>query len=226
MAHVVDDPNISIVLYAELTCERETVWLTTETGPYEEIWVELGVPVLERLLDYRPSVALITPGVGGDEVPFELPDGYAAQVIDTGAVTEPADFWEPFTQTASWILWQGWLPVPPDSQVYLAAWNPERVTGKVWVAVGKVEDFSDVEPADFVVWVEETSDFHEKGWAIPPEELDCALLEAGDDDDNDDKSPRRRADAATAGCSSAPGGLAWWPLLLAGLIRRRSASAA
>ncbi len=219
LAHTVEDPDISIVLYAELTCERETVWLTTETGPREEIWVELGVPVLDRLLDYRPSLALVAPGVGDDAVPFDIPEGYGAQVIDTSAVTEPMDFWEPFTQTASWILWQGWLAVPSDSQVYLVAWNPERVTGKVWVAVGKIEDFSDVELSDFVIWVEETSDFHEVGWAVPPEELDCALLEAEAEAEDEAGGKRRQGDEG--GCATAPGGALGWTLLLPLVLLRR-----
>ncbi len=175
-AFTVDDPDISIVLYAEMTCTESELWMERETGDREEIWVELGVPMLDRLADYRPSIALVAPGLPTADLPFEIPEGFGATVISTSDVDEPVDFYEPFSQTESWILYQGWLDVPSGEQVYLVSWNPSKFTGKLWVAVGKTEDFSDVSFDQFGEWIEKTQDYYEFNETEEHVELDCSLI--------------------------------------------------
>ena len=175
-AFTVLDPDISIVLYAEMTCSEQELWMEMETGEREEIWVELGVPMLDRLEDYRPSIALVAPGLPSADLPFTIPDGMGATIISTADVTDPQYFYEPFTQTESWILYQGWLEVPPDEQVFLVTWNPDAFTGKLWVAVGKTEDFSDVTMDQFGEWIEKTQDYYEFDETEVHTELDCSLI--------------------------------------------------
>ncbi len=192
-AFAVEDPDISIVLYSEMTCEQDQIWLQMETEDRDTIWVELGIPQLDRLEDYRPSLALVAPGLSETDVPFELPEGMGATVFDTHQVSEPAFFYEEFTSTASWVLYSGWIEVPTDSEVYLVAWDPAQHTGKLWVAVGTVEDFSDSSVDDFVYWMETTQAFHEVDGEIKDSEESCIAVE----------SETGAKDSTTSGCSVA-----------------------
>ena len=194
-AFAVQDPDISIVLYAEMTCTESELWMEMETGDRDEVWVELGVPMLDRLEAYRPSVALVAPGLPAADLPFDLPADMGATIISTADVNEPVDFYEPFSQTESWILYQGWLEVPPNEQVYLVAWNPAKVTGKLWVAVGKTDDFSDVSFDQFGEWIEKTQDYYEFNETEEHVELDCSLVA-------DPNAVEPSASQSATGCAS------------------------
>jgi len=207
------DPDISIVLYAEISCTAPVVWMEMNTGDRDEIWVELGVPMLDRFVDYRPSLAVIGPGLPDADVPFDLPDGMGATIINTDDVEEPSEFYEPFTQTDSWILYQGWLEVPPESTVYLAAWDPEEFTGKLWVAVGKIEDFSDVGIDQFTEWVELTQAYYEFDDTEEHVELDCSLVA----ERPDDSTPSTQKTEG-CGCTQGPTNHAPWVLLFGPLV--------
>jgi hypothetical protein len=182
-AFEVEDPEISIALYAEMTCTSETLWLHLSTDDVSEVWVELGLPQLDRLEDYRPSLAVLAEGLPDDDnegLPFDVPEGMGSMVIDTADVEMPIDFYEPFTQTDSWILYREWLSLPENTDVYIVAFNPEEYTGKLWVAVGLTEDFSDADVSDFTEWLDKTQAFHEVDDTDEHVELDCSLI--GDDD--------------------------------------------
>ncbi|MAY81006.1 MAG: hypothetical protein CL930_09510 [Deltaproteobacteria bacterium] len=215
LAFEVEDADISIVLYAEMTCTEETLWLEVETEDREEIWVELGVPQIDRLSDYRPSLAIVGKGFPEADLPFDLPSGMGATVIDTSEVTEPTDFYEPYTGTSSWILFSGWVDVPVESTVYLVAWNPDEFTGKLWVAIGKVEDFSDVSIDEFTYWREATAAFHEVGDLEEHVELDCSLVA-------DDPAPSTKPSTSSKGCFTAsPTHGKWVWLAIFGVLWRR-----
>jgi hypothetical protein len=221
-AFEVIDPDISIALYAEMTCTADTLWMHMDTEGIDEVWIELGVPELDRLSDYRPSVAIVAEGLPEADVPFELPANMGARVIHTDEVEVPEDFFEPFTQTSSWVLFQDWVEVPTDTDVYLVAYNPEEITGKLWVAVGKTEDFSDVEVSQFGEWVDKTQAFHEVGDEEEHFEIDCSELYDPNEPAVETKTP-----AAASGCASVASGRAagTWSLAMAVLMvgfRRRS----
>lgn len=221
-AFEVTDPDISIALYAEMTCTANTLWMHMDTEGIDEVWIELGVPELERLSDYRPAVAIVAEGLPEADVPFELPANMGARVIYTDEVDVPGDFFEPFTQTSSWVLFQDWVEVPTDTDVYLVAYNPEEITGKLWVAVGKTEDFSDVEVSQFVEWVDKTQAFHEVGDEEEHFEVDCSELY-----DPNEPAAETKAPAAASGCASVAsgGGVGTWSFAMAILMvgfRRRS----
>ena len=222
LAFEVADPEISIVLYAEMTCTKQELWLHMDSTGFEEVWLELGVPQLERLADYRPSLAIVAEGLPNTDVPFELPDGMGAEVITTDHVEDPILFNEPFTQTDSWILFRDWYDIPEGTDVYLVAYNPGDYTGKLWVAVGLVEDFSDVDMSEFGDWLEKTQAFHEIGDNEDHVELDCSQVY-----DGESAAPRTQADAdAKSGCAVStpthrPLEALGFVVLAVGLTRRR-----
>lgn len=223
----VPDPDISIVLYQEITCDLEQLWMTFDGEAGFPLYIQLGVPVIDRLSDYRPSVALIAPGLPepDTDLPFELPDGTGIQVFDTDNVDVPGDFYEPFTQTESWILVEETIELPESGQGWLVAWDPDRQTGKLWVATGTVEDFSDVDPAEFIEWGAIVQDFHEVDPAVQaaarPERV-CG--DDGADAENDDEVASGKSSSGAEGCSTLSGratGL-WGLALMAGaLVGRR-----
>lgn len=217
-AYGVEDPNISIVVYQDITCELDQLWFSFEAEAGFPLYIQLGVPVIDRLEDYRPSVALLAPGLAppGEDLPFAVPDGLGAVVFHSADVAVPADFYEPFTSTSSWVVVEETVELPEDGTGYLVAWDPEGWTGKLWLATGTVEDFSDVEFTEFLYWDEAVNDFHETGKYArvePIEEQACAV----------DPAEPSGTEEAPAGCSAAPltgsAGLAAAAWLLVG--RRR-----
>jgi len=221
VAWQVQDPEISIVLYQDITCELPQVWLTLDGEAGFPLYIQLGVPVIERLKDYRPSIALVAPGLPAPDtdLPFDLPDGTGIMLFDTDNVDEPGDFFEPFTQTDSWILVEETITLPETGQAWLVAWDPGQQTGKLWVATGTVEDFSDVETSEFIEWSALVKEFHEVDPAMQaaarPERI-CATEDDSDDDASADDESK------TAGCSAAPTNrVGWMGLLVGGLVLMR-----
>lgn len=157
------EPEVSIVLYQEITCELPHLWMTLDGEAGFPLYIQLGVPVIDRLADYRPTVALVAPGLPAPDtdLPFDLPDGTGIEVFDSIEVDSPAAFYEPFTQTDSWVWVEETVELPESGQAWLVAWDPGNQTGKLWVATGTVEDFSDVETVEFIEWSATVKDFHE-----------------------------------------------------------------
>ena len=106
------DPEISIVVFRELTCEQPELWLAFDAVEGEEIWVQLGMPAIDRLADHRPALAVLAPGLPNidAEVPFDVPQGLGGVVYLADG--EPQEFYEPFTKTNSWILAGDWVSTP------------------------------------------------------------------------------------------------------------------
>jgi hypothetical protein len=178
-AFEIEDPDISIVLYKEVSCDAPELWMTYEAEEGYPLFIQLGVPNIYRLEGYRPTLALLHPGLPepAEDLPFEVPEGLGALVFDSTERDEPDDFYEPFTATESWVWIEETITLPEAGTGYLVAYDPLGWTGKLWVAVGTVEDFSDVNPAQFGDWLREVNAFHETGaFEDPPAETDesCA----------------------------------------------------
>ena len=168
-ACIVGDPEVSIVVYQPVTCDVDQLWLTYYAPAGFELYAQLGVPVIDRLEDYRPSMAVIHPGLpqADQPLPFDVPDGMGVLVFEGG---EPESFYEPFTQTESWVVAEETIELPEEGLGYVVAWDPEGWTGKLWLATGTVEDFSDVDLSEFGEWSEQVNDFHETGeYSEPPD---------------------------------------------------------
>lgn len=212
------DPDVSIVRYREVTCEAPELWLTFDAEPEYEVFLQLGVPEIERLAAYRPAIAILAPGLPAADLPFPTPEGVGARVFEAASAGSPATFYEPFTQTSSWVWVEETVTLPEGGPAWVVAWHPERVTGKLWVAVGTVEDFSDVDVAEAASWGELVNDFHETGvYSTPPEVEEQVCVDPPGDE--------AAAEGAEAGCDHTGGSSARWAALLAlGAVaaRRRS----
>lgn len=220
-AWTIDDIDLSIVLYHEVTCETELLWLRFDGLAGEELFFQLGVPVIDALVDHRPAIALIAPGLPAHdgELPFALPEGYGARVFESRDMLEATPFFEPITQTQSWIWIEERFNLPKDGEGFLVAWNPDRTASKLWVAVGETEDFSGADINEFSGWLEKTRRFHETAQyedTDPIVATRCTpLMERGDDQ-------------ASGGCSVStqrqnPAAILLLTLVACAGLRRRSA---
>ena len=208
-AFEIEDPDISIVLYKEVSCDDPQLWMTYEAEEGYPLYVQLGVPNIYRLADYRPTLVLLHSGLPDAEVdlPFEVPEGYGVQLFDSADRDEPDDFYEPFTATESWVWIEETITLPESGTGYFVAYDPMGWTGKLWVAVGTVEDFSDVNPAQFGEWMREVNAFHETGaFEDPPVEADEACATDFSTDDLDGTS-------GVGGCSQSHNAAAPLPFL-------------
>jgi hypothetical protein len=133
------DVQISRVVYHEATKQAPQVWITFEVDKPQELFLQIGVPVLDRLRQYRPALALLGPGLPDVRLPFEFPSGLGGLVLDTRSVEKPRDFYEPFTGTSSWILKEQDVQLPDAGRYYVVAYDPDGKPGKLWAALGRKE---------------------------------------------------------------------------------------
>ncbi len=164
-AYPVQNIDHSIVVYHDITCDNRQLWLrfsAPEAG--KGLFVQLGVPTIDRLERYRPTLAVIAPGLPSPQgqLPFAIPAGMGVEVLN--AETARA-FREPFTGTDSWILVERTLTLPSAGVGYIVAWDPDVRPGKLWVAVGEKESFGLADLFRFVGWRASARDFHEVGAA-------------------------------------------------------------
>ena len=155
------DPDISQVVYREITQKTPQVWLTFTVPKDFDLFIQIGVPVIDRLKDFRPAMVVVGPGLPENDPPFELPEGMGAKVFSTKEVEKPRFFHEPFTNTDSWILRSEIVGLTSPGRYYLVAFSSQHQIGKLWLSVGKKESFSLDDFSQFPIWAQRVQDFHE-----------------------------------------------------------------
>ena len=136
----VTDRDVSQVAYVELTDAAPALWLAFDAEAGTHVDVSLGVPVLDRLIAYRPNLALLGPGLPPLALPLESAPDLGGRLFESAA-REPRPFHEPFTGTASWIVFEESIELPESGTYYLVAWSPDEIVDKLWVAVGWREHY-------------------------------------------------------------------------------------
>jgi hypothetical protein len=161
----VRDPTVSRVIYRELTPGSSQTWIRFPGKKGQKIEFTLGVPRIARLSGFRPSVALVGPGLPAADVPFAVPPGAGALVFasEHTSQAEPPVFHEEFTGTDSWVHVKTESVLPASGEFYLVAFapRPEEATGKAWLAVGRKERFTLREILGFCAIKRFVREFHE-----------------------------------------------------------------
>jgi len=157
----IKDPQISQVVYREITKDSSQVWLSFDVPKDFKLFVQIGVPVIDRLKDFRPAMTIVGPGLPDKAPPFTLPKDAGAKVLLTKEVAKPRFFHEHFTNTDSWILCSETVVLPQAGRYYLIGYSPDQQTGKLWLSVGKKESFSLEDLKDFPTWTKTIQAFHE-----------------------------------------------------------------
>ena len=155
------EPHISQVVYREITEKSSEVWLSFEVPEDFGLYIQIGVPVIDRLEKFRPAMVVIGPGLDREAVPFEIPKDTGAKVFTTSEVAKPRFFNEHFTGTKSWILRTETVPLPKSGRYYLVAYSPDKETGKLWLSIGKKESFKAEHWEQFPTWRKLIRKFHE-----------------------------------------------------------------
>jgi hypothetical protein len=159
----VKDHTLSQVVYHAVTEAAPRLWLTFEAKEGQSIYLQLGMPALDRLKTYRPAMALLGPELPALEAPFPIPEGLGGRLWTTESVTDPRFFHEPFTGTDSWILMEQTVAAPADGRYYAVAYVPSGQPGKLWLAIGQREDFGLADLGKMGEWTREVRAFHEVG---------------------------------------------------------------
>jgi hypothetical protein len=126
------DPDISQVVYREIAEKKPQVWLTFTVPKDFDLFIQVGVPVIDRLKDFRPAMVVVGPGLPGKDAPFNLPKGMGAKVFSTKEM-KPRFFHEHFTNTDSWILRSETVRLSSPNRYYVVAFSPQGQTGKLWL---------------------------------------------------------------------------------------------
>jgi|GEM_PF-855230 len=137
---LIDDIDLSQVVYFAATAQSPRLWLAFDAQAGQEVYFQIGVPVIAGLEAFRPAVALAGPGLPRDDLPVDLPEGLGATPYPTSD-SQPRFFHEPFSGTDSWILRSQTVSVPQKGRYYLLGYVPSGQPGKFWVAVGRREQF-------------------------------------------------------------------------------------
>ena len=155
-----EDIDVSQVAYAELTETDRALWLAFDADAGTRLDLSLGLPVIDRLVGYRPSLAILGPGLPPIDPPLEAPSNVGGVAFDT-ANAEPRFFREPFTGTDSWILLEEAVDLPESGTYYVVAWPPGETVGKLWVAIGLREQFGLRDVLSLPTVVRDVRAFHE-----------------------------------------------------------------
>lgn len=160
-AVIIADPCVSQVIYREITEKTPQLWLGFDVEADFELFVQIGVPALERLKDFRPCFLVVGPGLPDTESKIRLPTGVGAKSFCTDKVEKPRFFHEHFTGTDSRILRSETVTLPEKGRYYVAAYDPDESGGKLWLSVGKREVFSVADMGLFPAWKQKIRTFHE-----------------------------------------------------------------
>ncbi len=164
----VPEPDISQVLYYELSPDRPQLWLAFDGE--QPLWIEFGVPVIPGLEDFEPILALVGPGFPPTDadVRFEVPAGKGVRILSPDPEIARGEFFERFTGTPSWDLGTWDVTLPEEGRYYLVATGPEGRHGKLWVAVGVREVFSLSDILNISQIMRDVRAFHEVEPPLPP----------------------------------------------------------
>ncbi len=157
------DPDVSQVAYGDLLTARPSLWIAVRVAAAQDLYVQLGVPALERLRAFRPQLAIVGPGLPALSLPFAVPDAAGGVLVVTSSVADGVFFHEPVTDTDSWILGEATVRLPSAGTYYVVVWSSSIVDGKAWAAVGRREAFGWEDVLKLAETIEAVRAFHEVG---------------------------------------------------------------
>ena len=159
----VTDPDVSQVAYGDVSVAHPSLWVAVEVAAATDLYVQLGVPAIERLRTFRPQMAIVGPGLPLLALPFVVPTGMGGSLVVTSSVADGAFFHEPVTNTDSWILGEALIHLPTAETYYVVVWSSAIVDGKAWVAVGQREAFGWKDVVTLPKTINAVRAFHEVG---------------------------------------------------------------
>lgn len=144
-AFVMEDADVSRVVYVDMPCPNEPFWTRIDAEPGDVVYISLGVPVLDELRAYRPTLHFLAPDLPAprERIPLQIPQGFGAITIPTDTVTAPRVFHEPHTGTDSWVLLEHRHVVVRRGSYYVVV-EPPPASGRFWLTSGTAEEAGDL----------------------------------------------------------------------------------
>ena len=157
----IENPEISRVYYSEINISNPQTWFVFEGKKGVEVFLNIGVPVIERLRFFQPEGALIGPGFEYMDIGFDIPPGNGVFILNT--MQEPRFFHEEFTGTDSWIYLEQTVVLPESGTYYFVAFPKTAMplVPKLWMAIGTKERFGIKELFTFGAIKKSVRNFHE-----------------------------------------------------------------
>jgi hypothetical protein len=160
-AKEIPNHKISWGIYEELSGSNDVHYYKFAADKEERLYAQISIPKLEKFSTFVPSIALVGSNVtagnlqGGysvreyahdiGDLPFAIPPGMRAIVIDYNGQIPSSDFYEPFTQTSYWERQEMVInSLPSVGTYYLVVFDRSLMedAAKYTLAVGEIEDFS------------------------------------------------------------------------------------
>ena len=164
-AKEIPNHKISWGIYEELSGSNDVHYYKFAADEGDRLYAQISIPKLEKLSTFVPSIALVGSDVtvgnleGGysvqeyahdiGDLPFAIPPGMRAIVVDYNGSIPSSEFYEPFTQTSYWERQEMVInSLPSVGTYYLVVFDRSLVQDerKYTLAIGEIEDFS---PLDF-----------------------------------------------------------------------------
>ena len=164
-AKEIPNHKISWGIYEELSGSDDVHYYKFAANEGERLYAQISIPKLEKFSTFVPSIALVGNDVSAvnlegkysvqeyahdvGDLPFAIPTGMRAIVVDYNGPIPSSEFYEPFTQTSYWERQEIVInSLPSVGTYYLVVFDKSILqgTGKYTLAVGEIEDFS---PLDF-----------------------------------------------------------------------------
>lgn len=142
-ALIIPDHKISWAIYEQLE-PMQTKFYKFDAKQGDSFYASIVIPKLDRLENYKPSLALIGEGIDIDtihKIEEKLPPG-GIVIYNYDRGIPSSEFYEPFTQTTYWERQEIRITIPTNGVYYIAVFDSQGVSGKYSLAVGVIEDFS------------------------------------------------------------------------------------
>ena len=139
----IPDHKISWVIYENLE-SNEAKFYEFNAKRDDSFYASIVIPKLERLENYKPSLALIGESIPSNGLPdndFALPAG-GIMIFNYDEDIPSKEFYEPFGQASYWERQEINLEIPETGTYYLMVYDIQGLDGKYSLAIGKIEDFS------------------------------------------------------------------------------------
>lgn len=137
----VPDPVVSWAIYGFIETPGDIDYYYFDLKEGLNVYTELLVPASPVYDDFRPSYAIIGPGVSGnDTVPFETLRKAGVLVVDSPAGARET-FHEPFTGISYYRGIRKHTLLTMPGRYYLAVYDDRHMHGDYVLAVGEKESF-------------------------------------------------------------------------------------
>ena len=165
-AKEIPDHRISWAIYEEVSGSGNADYYKFTANKGERLYAQISIPKLEKFFTFTPSIAVVGSNLTASslergysvreyahesgDLPFTLPDGMRAIVVDYDGPIPSGEFYEPFTQTSYWDRQEIIInSLPSDGTYHLVVFDKGLMQepAKYTLAIGEIEDFS---PIDFL----------------------------------------------------------------------------